>query len=145
MKPMPMTTRLALLGAIPFIFSTLLLSLDILNLPVVGSVVTLLGSYTLVIAVFMCGVHWGQYLQQSGNKAPNLLIISNVLTVLLWIVWLIVPIDIFLMLALAVFLILLYIDMRLRMGGIISKTYFRTRLLVTTVVCACLLLAIYAI
>ncbi|MAO39276.1 MAG: DUF3429 domain-containing protein [Pseudohongiella sp.] len=143
--PLPMTSKLALLGPLPFVLCTSFLALDILSLPVLGSVPGLLSSYTLVIAVFMCGVHWGQYLQQPSGQFTNLFIISNILTVMLWVAWLILPVDIFLMLALLVFIGLLYIDTRLRLRAVISKTYFRTRLIVTSVVAVFLLLSIYVI
>jgi hypothetical protein len=145
MKALPLTSRLALLGALPFIISSLLLMLDVMTLPLLGSVANLLSSYTLVIAVFLCGVHWGQYLQQPEQHSLNLLLISNALTVLLWFAWLLSPLHIFLALALAVFVVLLMIDMRLRLMNIISKSYFRTRILVTSIVCLFLALAIYTL
>ena len=145
MKPLTWTSRLALLGALPFVLCSLLLTLDIMNLPLLGSVPRLLSSYTLVIAVFMCGVHWGQYLQPASAHSLNLFIVSNVLTILLWIAWLLAPTDIFLFLALIVFVLLLLIDARLRLQQLIGKPYFRMRLLVTSIVCASLLLAVYAL
>jgi hypothetical protein len=145
MQALPLTARLALLGALPFVISSLLLALDINSLPLLGSVANLLSSYTLVIAVFMCGVHWGQYLQQPEEHSLNLLLISNILTVLLWLIWLLSPLHIFLAVALTVFVILLMIDMRLRLLNVISKSYFRTRMLVTGIVCLFLILAIYSL
>jgi hypothetical protein len=145
MQALPLTARLALLGALPFVISSLLLALDINSLPLLGSVANLLSSYTLVIAVFMCGVHWGQYLQQPEEHSLNLLLISNILTVLLWFIWLLSPLHIFLAVALTVFVILLMIDMRLRLLNVISKSYFRTRMLVTGIVCLFLILAIYSL
>lgn len=145
MKPLPLTSRLALLGTLPFVISSVLLMADINNLPLLGSVANLLSSYTLVIAVFMCGVHWGQYLQQPEQHSLNLLLISNVLTLVLWFAWLLTPLHIFLSLALLVFLVLLFIDMRLRLIHVINKSYFRTRLLVTSIVCVFLSLAIYSL
>jgi hypothetical protein len=145
MQALPLTARLALLGALPFVISSLLLTLDINSLPLLGSVANLLSSYTLVIAVFMCGVHWGQYLQQPEEHSLNLLLISNILTVLLWFIWLLSPLHIFLAVALMVFVVLLMIDMRLRLLNVISKSYFRTRMLVTGIVCLFLTLAIYSL
>jgi len=145
MQSRQLTLRLALLGALPFAAFSVLLALGVRQIPWLGNVSELLSSYSLVIAVFMCGIHWGQYLQQNDQQFVNLFLVSNILTVLLWFAYLLVPVRLFLIFALIVFIAILLIDTRLLARSLITASYFKTRLIVTSVVGVFLLLAIYAI
>ncbi|HDZ08881.1 DUF3429 domain-containing protein [Pseudohongiella sp.] len=131
---------LAGLGALPFLVSSLLLTLGVYNLPLLGSTAEILRSYSLAIAVFMCGIHWGQYLQDTQARSLNLLMTSNVLTLILWFGFLVTSFVVYFVIVIAVFLALLWVDYRLHKAGRITARYFRMRLAVTAVVCASLAL-----
>ena len=131
---------LAGLGALPFLASSLLLTLGVYNLPLLGSSAEILRSYSLAIAVFMCGIHWGQYLQDAQARNLNLLMVSNVLTVICWLAFLMASFVTYFVIVIAIFLVLLWVDYRLHKAGRITARYFRLRLAVTAVVCASLAL-----
>jgi hypothetical protein len=131
---------LAGLGALPFLASSLLLTLGVYNLPLLGSTAEILRSYSLAIAVFMCGVHWGQYLQDTQARNLNLLMVSNVLTVICWLAYLVASFVVYFVIVIAIFLALLWVDYRLHKAGRITARYFKMRLAVTAVVCASLAL-----
>ncbi|MEX0738920.1 MAG: DUF3429 domain-containing protein [Pseudohongiella sp.] len=135
-----MSTLLAGLGALPFLVSSLLLTLGVYNLPLLGSTVEILRSYSLAIAVFMCGIHWGQYLQDTQARNLNLLMVSNVLTLICWLAYLVASFVVYFVIVIAVFLALLWVDYRLHKAGRITARYFRMRLAVTAVVCVSLAL-----
>ena len=104
---------LAGLGALPFLVSSLLLTLGVYNLPLLGSTAEILRSYSLAIAVFMCGIHWGQYLQDTQARNLNLLMVSNVLTVICWLGYLMASFTAYFVIVIAIFLALLWVDYRL--------------------------------
>lgn len=133
-------TVLAGLGALPFLVSSLLLTLGVYDLPLLGSTAEILRSYSLAIAVFMCGIHWGQYLQDTEARSLNLLMTSNVLTLILWFGFLVTSFVVYFVIVIAVFLALLWVDYRLHQAGRITARYFKMRLAVTAVVCASLAL-----
>lgn len=139
-KHVRMSTLLAGLGALPFLVSSLLLTLGVYNLPLLGSTVEILRSYSLAIAVFMCGIHWGQYLQDTQARNLNLLMVSNVLTLICWLAYLVASFVVYFVIVIAVFLALLWVDYRLHKAGRITARYFRMRLAVTAVVCVSLAL-----
>jgi len=131
---------LAWAGIIPFA----LLSLAVISnypLPLAGfSATGLLASYSLIIAVFLCGAQWGYHI---GGTRPalNLLLISNVLTVALWFAWEALSTLGFLLLAALYFGLILLIDMVAGRGGRLPAAYLRLRAGVTGLVCLCLFTA----
>lgn len=131
---------LAFTGALPIVASSLLLTFGVFNLPWIGSTAELLRSYSLAIAVFMCGIHWGQYLLDSHARNMNLLMASNVLTVVCWIAYVAASFRAYFVIVIAIFMTLLWIDYRLHQDGRITSRYFRMRLAVTLVVCISLAL-----
>jgi hypothetical protein len=142
---MPINTRklpmiLAYLGALPFVAGSLLLTFGVYNVPVLGGTAELLRSYSFAIAVFMCGVHWGQYLQDPQGRHFNLLMVSNALTLLLWLAYLMISFFIFSAMVIAAFLTLLWIDYKLYESDSITWRYFKMRMTVTAVVCVSLAL-----
>ncbi len=133
-------------GAIPFIICAICLVTDIQQLPLIGSVESILAAYALVISTFLAGVHWGQHLQMDDTPwTISLPIISNIITVLLWIGFLILSFKLLLLLFVIAFAVLLMIDYRLFEKDLITVHYFRTRLYVSAIVMASLIIAgIYA-
>lgn len=137
-----LTTTLAGLGALPFVVGCLLLAVGIESLPLLGSTAELLRSYSLAIVVFMCGIHWGQYIQDTRARDLNLLVISNALTVICWLAFLVTSFVVYFVTVIANFLILLLLDYRLYKAGTISAAYLRMRLIVTSTVCLSLAVAL---
>lgn len=58
---------LAYAGAIPFLLCAILFAFKIQKIPILGNLQTVISTYSLVIASFMAGTHWGQHLQQTGK------------------------------------------------------------------------------
>ena len=137
--------NLMYLGALPFIAGAILSLLSIDTLSWLGSVRHIVSLYALVISVFMAGILWGVTLQINTDNFIGLVnfIISNVLTLTLWLVYLIYPDSIiFLLTTAVVFLWLLVIDAKLVTREIISNTYYRARKRVSTIVILSLLVII---
>ena len=134
--------NLMYLGALPFIAGALLSLLSIDNLPWLGSVVHIVSVYALVISVFMAGILWGVTLQLQENNANSQInfLISNLLTLTVWFVYLTYPDSIaFLLTTAVVFLWLLMFDVKLFQRQYISKSYYQARKWVSAIVILSLL------
>jgi len=132
---------LALAGTLPFIFCTALLMAGVEALPVIGQIERVLSAYGLVIAGFMAGSHWGQHLHLNNRWCLYLPVFSNLVTVLLWMCFILFDFDGFLVALVLSFLTLLLIDNRLLKAEIISAEYFRIRSVVTLIVITSLLIS----
>ena len=131
---------LILAGLIPFVGLTFFLVFGITVLPALGSTVQVLGLYSLMIAVFISGSHWGQHLTLDDNWAVFLPITSNLITVILWLVILACSFTVITFTFVIAFVILLGIDYKLLKTGHISGHYFRMRCVVTAIVCLMLVI-----
>ena len=134
--------NLMYLGALPFIAGALLSLLSIDTLPWLGSVVHIVSVYALVISVFMAGILWGVTLQLQENNANSQInfLISNLLTLTVWFVYLTYPDSIaFLLTTAVVFLWLLIFDVKLFQRQYISKSYYQARKWVSAIVILSLL------
>lgn len=139
-----LTKVLAFSGAVPFIFGAFLLLNGISSLPMLGSVAKLVLTYGLVIVSFMAGAHWGQNL--SGIEGTTgLFWKSNFLTVSAWLAFALLKPSTFAVVLILIFATLYWIDRRLAFEGVISKSYLKTRLAVTGLVCLSLALTATAI
>lgn len=139
-------TKLAYLGALPFVACTLLLLSDIGQLAVIGDLHRVLSSYGLAIASFMAGVHWGQGLGWAGvgagkrDTAPSdkytalLGLLSNVATLIAWFAYLLFSHSFLYVALIAVFVSLLLVDLKLYRSGLLSRPYILTRSIVTALV-----------
>jgi hypothetical protein len=134
--------NLMYLGALPFIASAILSLLSIDTLPWLRSVVHIVSVYALVISVFMAGILWGIMLQVNRDNSVGQInfLISNILTLTVWFVYLIYPDSIaFLLTTAVVFLWLLMLDAKLVQEQHISKRYYQARKWVSTIVILSLL------
>lgn len=123
---------LAYLGLLPFLACSVLITMDISNLPYLGSIQNIQAVYALAIACFMSGIHWGQALSnQSLNK---LYLISNIHTVLLFFAFIVCSRNIFLLCSSGIFLSILMVDYNLLRKQIITNDYFKLRAIVTFIV-----------
>ena len=139
-KPSPYLT---FAGTIPFIACAFLLMIDVVTVPMLGSVVDVLSAYGLVIASFMAGAHWGNHLDLADDNkwAIRLPLYSNSIALGLWLGFLILSASSFIWLLVIGFISLLVIDYSLHRAQIISHAYFQVRQYVTTIVVISLVIA----
>jgi len=139
-KPSPYLT---LAGAIPFVACAFLLMMNVVTVPVLGSVVDILSAYGLVIASFMAGAHWGNHLNLADDNkwAIRLPLYSNIIALGLWLGFLILSASSFIWLLVIGFISLLVIDYNLHRAQIISHAYFKVRQYVTAIVVISLVIA----
>jgi len=139
-KPSPYLT---FAGAIPFVACAFLLIIDVVTVPILGSVVDILSAYGLVIGSFMAGAHWGNHLNLANDNkwAIRLPLYSNVIALSLWLGFLILSASSFIWLLVVGFTSLLVIDYSLHRAQIISRTYFKVRQYVTAIVVISLVIA----
>lgn len=128
---------LTLAGAIPFALPALLYLLGISQLPMLGALKTVVGSYGLVILSFMAGVHWGQVINRPHWH--QLLIVSNMITLSGWFAFLTANTTLLWCVLITGFCALLLVDRRLLSAGLITQAYWRLRVVVTAIVSASLL------
>lgn len=134
---------LAYAGVLPFVMCTALLLLGSTNIPVLGQTQTVLSVYALVITSFMAGSHWGQHLYLEARDAKNIYlpVFSNIVALVLWASFLMLPFGPLMGICSAAFIFLLLIDRVLLRQGLITRHYFQTRCLVTSLVVATLLIS----
>ncbi len=139
-KPSPYLT---FAGTIPFVACAFLLMVDVVTVPIFGSVVDVLSAYGLVIASFMAGAHWGNHLDLADDNkwAIRLPLYSNVIALGLWLGFLILSASSFVWLLVIGFISLLVIDYNLHRAQIISHAYFKVRQYVTAIVVISLVIA----
>ena len=139
-KPSPYLT---FAGAIPFVACAFLLMIDVVTVPMLGSVVDILSAYGLVIASFMAGAHWGNHLDLADDNkwAIRLPLYSNIIALGLWLGFLILSASSFIWLLVIGFISLLVIDYSLHRVQIISHAYFKVRQYVTAIVVISLVIA----
>ena len=128
-------------GAIPFVICAIALTLDIRQLPWLGSIEKTLIVYALVIANFLAGAHWGQHLHLQGKWSRALPISSNILAIVLWLAFLVLSFKFLIIAFVTAFVILLLIDLKLLQDKLISYQYFQTRSLVTAIVILSLIIS----
>ncbi|MFL2529111.1 MAG: DUF3429 domain-containing protein [Candidatus Azotimanducaceae bacterium] len=134
------SSYLIVAGLIPFVSFTLCFAFGVTALPLLGSIDQVLGLYSLTIAVFIAGSHWGQHLVLDDHWTVLLPITSNITAVILWLVFLVCSFKVLIFTCVIAFMILLGIDYRLFKSGHISSQYFRMRFIVTAIVCSMLLI-----
>jgi Protein of unknown function (DUF3429) len=126
-------------GTLPFIAGALLLLMGVQDIPYLGATRMLVLSYGLLIVSFMAGIHWGQYL--AGVRAGvNLLASSNVVALVAWFGFLLLPASWFCLLLVVLFAVVYALDRQID-GG---TDYLATRRNVTGIVCLSLVVAAFA-
>ena len=125
---------LPLAGALPFVAAATLSVLGVSALPWGGSVISVLMIYGLIIASFMAGVHWGQQLNLPNPIRTLLAVVSNIVALLLWGVFLSGNTPLMIIALAFTFVVLLLIDTWLSAEGVIHKHYLNIRAVVTTIV-----------
>lgn len=141
---------LTYLGALPFVVSAVFLALGVHVVPVLGlDVYVLLASYGTVIVSYMSGVHWGQSVglgihnTAAGSRFVHaaLPIVSNIVTLVAWFSLLLAGARLHLAVLVIAFISLLLIDGYLAKRNMISRPYFKMRVLVTAIVAISLVIS----
>lgn len=101
----------------------------------------ILSIYSLSIISFICGSHWGIFLSNS-NLGINLFLLSNFLTILSFIGFLLLEERNYFFLQILILIILLLIDVYIFRKKITQKKYVNTRILVTSLVSSFLVIPI---
>ena len=118
-------------GALPFVASAVLIVLGIDSIAGwdVDALVTL---YGVTILSFLTGIHWATQLYLADSAPSNLFIVSNVVFLAVLITFVAGSLAAAIIAQLAAFPLLLVIDYRLEIRGIVTPHYLRVRLLVTS-------------
>jgi len=135
-------TALALAGTTPFIAGALLPLLGHASLPGLGPLDQLVASYGLAIVCFLAGAHWGTYLSGRSAASLNLFVVSNAIFLAVWFAYVGAGVKTAIGIQIVAFLVLLFIDLRLRASDVISATYFRVRTVATLIAVISLLIVI---
>lgn len=148
--PLPMTDSrlyapLAYAGALPFIACGVLPWVGVSVVPGLGSLAEIAATYGVAIASFMAGTHWGTYLYHAARAPCNLLLISNVVTLGVWLAYVLAPVAVSLAVTAVAFAALLLVDFALVRRSLLTAAYVRVRRNVTTVVLMALALTIAAL
>ena len=129
-------------GLIPFLFGTIAVVIDLEGWGPIDSLPLALALYALAIASFMCGIHWG--IAQTRSDQSKLLVHSNVMVVLLWVLLIVFgDSTLFYAVLVLVFLKQYLVDRQLVAEGVLNEKYLSDRLVVTC--CVCILMSIVAV
>lgn len=131
---------LIFLGSIPFIFLSFLKLFNYQEFFQI-EINFILSIYSLSIISFICGSHWGIFLLNS-NLGINLFLLSNFLTILSFIGFLLLEERNYFFLQILILIILLLIDVYIFRKKITQKKYVNTRILVTFLVSSFLVIPI---
>ena len=131
---------LIFLGSIPFIFLSFLKLFNYQEFFQI-EINFILSIYSLSIISFICGSHWGIFLSNS-NLGINLFLLSNFLTILSFIGFLLLEERNYFFLQILILIILLLIDVYIFRKKITQKKYVNTRILVTFLVSSFLVIPI---
>lgn len=129
---------LIIAGVTPFIFLTLLVISGINKLPLLGVTAHISAIYSIIIVSFMAGIHWGTYLYK--NSDINLLVTSNVAAIATFLATILLPLKFSLLVIAIIFGLLLAIDKELYDQKLLSEKYFELRVIITMIVCLCLVI-----
>ena len=138
--PRRLYAYLAYAGAAPFVACALLPLAGSEAIAPFGQLDALASSYALAIISFLSGVHWATHLYAQRQTPLNLFVVSNVVLLLVWFVYVIAPLGWQLLSQILALLFLLLVDWRLRQQAFIDSHYFNVRLVATLLAGGSLLL-----
>ena len=135
-------TPLALAGTLPFVACALLPLLGMHSIPPLGALDAVASSYGLAIVCFLAGAHWGSYLSLRIGSSFNLFVISNAIFLAVWFAYIGASLKWAIATQIVAFLLLLFIDYRLKENAVISDHYFGIRSIATLIAIVSLLVII---
>lgn len=128
-------------GIIPFLFLGMAVALHVSGLDYSLA----LFAYGAVIISFLCGIHWAVFLFFSQKCSRNLLLHSNVITLLGWLSVLPFKPHLTFSLQILIFIYLMILDRELYRNKIIPSWFFQLRLNATLIVVLILIItALYS-
>lgn len=133
-------TSLALAGTLPFVACAILPLAGVETIPLLGSLNAVASSYGMAIVCFVAGAHWGTYLAGQAGRRFNLFVTSNAIFLAVWFAFIGASVNWAIATQIVAFLLLLFIDYRLREDGVISEHYFEIRSIATLVAVISLLM-----
>jgi hypothetical protein len=96
-------------------------------------------AYGAIIISFLCGIHWATYLFFAEKCPRNLLLTSNLVSLLAWSSLLILNQQIVTLLQVLCFVYLLILDLKLRAAGILPGWFYTLRRNATVIVVSSLI------
>jgi len=135
------TKILTLSGALPFLGALVLAFYPVAPFDAAH----IASTYAALIIAFLGGTQWGLFLVFSQKSPINLMVQSNLVTLIAWAGLLVLPVAGAVALHALCFLYLLFLDYRLFRSGILPLWYFSLRRLVTLIVIGLLLAMIAAL
>lgn len=144
MNQVKLFRALAFAGTLPFVGTAVLTVLGVMAIPPFGQVSQLATSYGLAIISFIAGTHWAVPILNQAQSPFNLLVSSNIVVVVAWVAYLVLATDWVLAVQAAALLLLLVVDHRLFVGGVISRDYWRVRLIATLIATLSLIVILLA-
>lgn len=131
---------LTMAGVTPFVACAVLPMFGVYSLDQLGLMGEVAAGYGLAIISFLAGIHWATQLYELQKTPLNLLIMSNVVFVAVWLVYALGTLDAALIVQALALLILLGLDRWLLGSGVITQHYYRVRGAATVIAVASLLL-----
>ncbi len=129
---------LAMAGVTPFVACALLPLIGVSEIEPLGSLELVAASYGLAIVSFLAGIHWATQLYERRDAPFNLLLVSNVVFVPVWLAYIAGPPGLAIGTQLVALLLLLGIDGWLHGSGVIDAHYYRVRKVATVLATASL-------
>ena len=129
-------SMLAMAGVTPFAACALLPLLGINSIEPFGPLDAVAASYGLAIVGFLAGIHWATQLYERQDAPFNLLLVSNLVFVPVWLAFVAGSTGFAIAIQLAALLVLLGIDGWLHGNGVIDSHYYRIRKVATVVAAA---------
>lgn len=144
MEDRKLYAALAFAGASPFVACAVLIATGTPTLEPIGRLDAVVESYGLAIISFLCGAHWATWLYKKSESPFNLMVTSNVVLLAVWFAMLSGNVAVSLSTQVAAFLVLLYIELRIRRAGLIADHYFMVRGIATALAVMSLTLIVVA-
>jgi hypothetical protein len=137
-------STLAMAGVTPFVACAALPFAGFDTIESVGSMAEIAASYGLAIVSFLTGIHWATQIYDRQQSSFNLLIVSNVIFVAVWLAFVLGSLDTALLTQSFALLALLGIDRWLLSYGVITPHYYGTRSVATILAVVSLIVIVFA-
>ncbi len=131
---------LTMAGVTPFVACALLPLFGVDSIYLIGSLGEVAAGYGLAIVSFLAGIHWATQLYDLQRTPFNLLIVSNIVFVAVWLVYALGSLSTALIVQALALVALLGVDRWLLGTGVITDHYLRVRSTATVLAVASLLL-----
>ncbi len=148
-QSIPLANILTYMGVIPFLCATFISLSPYLNLPESMEISfpgykarALMHSYAVVILAFLAGIQWGVCL--NGQKPTPFLLISNVIALTAWFSLIIFANKIALAILLAGYVLALFTDGMAFKNQLIPGWFWQLRKKASIIVCATILIVLFA-